>query len=386
MATTRDYYEVLGVSRDADGTTIKKAFRVLARTHHPDVNDSPEAEEEFKEIAAAYEVLSDDSRRATYDRYGHDGLRSSGGEPDFSSFSDFSSIFQAFFEQTGAGAGGGSFFGGGAGSTGAGRGPMQGGDLAVEERIELSDVLTGKEVKVEYEVIENCQRCNGSRAEPDSAIKVCDKCDGAGQVRVVQRTMIGQIARAVVCDKCEGMGQAIEKPCTECRGKGRVRVDRDTTVSIPAGISSGQQVRIGGSGHAGANNGPPGDLYVAIEVEEDERFHREGTELYTVVDLPAHEAMLGREIEIDSLDGPQKVEFESGISHGEEVRIKGHGLPGLRNNTRGDLHAVVNLQVPHNLSDEQRELLNQFDATLGEDNFKPPAKDGIMSRLRRALR
>jgi molecular chaperone DnaJ len=383
MATTRDYYEVLGVTKDADAATIKKAFRALARTHHPDVNDSPEAEAEFKEIAAAYEVLSDDGRRATYDRFGHDGLRSSGGEPDFSGFTDFSSIFQAFFDQTGAG--GSSFFGGGR-STGAGRGPMQGGDLAVEASVELSEVLTGKEVKVAYEVIESCLRCEGKRAEPGTEVKTCSKCDGAGQVRVVTKTMIGQIARAMVCDKCEGLGQTIETPCKECAGKGRVRVDRDVKVSIPAGIEDGQQVRVSGRGHAGANSGPPGDLYVQVSVPEDERFHREGRDLYTVVDLPASAAMLGREVEVETIDGTESISLDSGVAHGDDIKVKGHGLPGLRNNTRGDLHAVINLQVPHNLSAEQRKLLEDFEETLTDDNFKPAGRDGIMSRLRRALR
>lgn len=381
MATTRDYYEVLGVSRDADDAEIKKAFRKLARTHHPDVNDSPEAEAEFKEIAAAYEVLSDQARRATYDQYGHEGLRNSGGEPDFSQFGDFSSIFQAFFDQAGAG----SMFGGGR-STGAGRGPMQGGDLAVEVELELADVLTGKEVKVEYEAIETCERCDGKRAEPGTEVKICKKCDGAGQVRVVQKTMIGQIARAMVCSECEGLGETVESPCTGCSGKGRVRVDRDATVSIPAGIEEGQQVRVSGSGHAGANNGPPGDLYVQVSIAQDERFHREGRDLYTVVDLPAHAAMLGREVEIDTLEGRESIKLDSGVTHGDDIKVKGHGLPGLRNNTRGDIHAVVNLQVPHNLTDEQRKLLEDFDDSLTEDNFKPAGREGIMGRLRRALR
>jgi molecular chaperone DnaJ len=280
--------------------------------------------------------------------------------------------------------GGGMF--GGARSTGAGRGPMQGGDLAVETTLELSDVLTGKDVKLDYEVIETCQRCDGSRAEPGTEVKTCDKCDGAGQLRVITKTMIGQIARATVCDKCEGMGQIVEDPCKECGGKGRVRVDRDVTVSIPAGIDDGQQVRVPGRGHAGANNGPPGDLYVAVDIEADDRFHREGRDLYTVVDLPASAAMLGREVEIDGLDGAETINLESGAAHGDDIKIKGRGLPGLRNNTRGDLHAVVNLQVPHNLTSEQREILEQFDDSLTDDNFKPAARDGIMSRLRRALR
>lgn len=380
--STRDYYEVLGVSRGADATEIKKAFRKLARTHHPDVNDSPEAEAEFKEIAAAYEVLSDDSRRATYDRFGHEGLRSSGGEPDFSGFADFSSIFQAFFDGAAAG---NSFFGGGGRGGGPG-GPMQGGDLAVEAEVTLTDVLTGKDVKLEYEVIEGCQRCDGSRAEPGSEVTTCEKCAGNGQLRMLTRTMLGQIARTVSCDECEGTGQKVETPCTECAGKGRVRVDRNITVTIPAGIEAGQQVRVSGRGHAGAAGGPPGDLYVQVAVAEDDRFHREGRDLYTVLDLPAHEAMLGHATKIETLDGEHELTLDSGVTHGDDIKIKGHGVPGIRNNTRGDLHVVVNLTVPHNLTAEQRDLLEQFDTTLTEKNYKKPAREGIMSRLRRALR
>lgn len=377
-----DYYELLGLSRDADEADVKKAFRQLARKLHPDVSDEPDAEERFKEAVEAYEVLSDPEKRQVYDRYGHEGLRSSGGEPDFSSFGDFSSIFEAFFNQAGAG----GMFGGSRGPSGPGRGPVPGGDLAVEVEIELTDVLTGKEIKVDYEVIEPCSACDGSRAEPGTEVKVCDRCNGAGQVRVVTRTVIGQMARAAVCDQCEGLGEIIETPCKSCRGKGRVRVDREVTVTIPAGISDGQQVRVPGHGHAGANKGPAGDLYVAVSIAEDERFHREGTELYTVIDLPAHDAMLGKTIEIETLDGPEEAEVFSGITHGDEVKIKGHGLPGLHNNTRGDLHAVINLQVPHNLSLVQRDLLEQFAETVTFENLKHRGKEGIMSRLRRALR
>lgn len=376
MATTRDYYEILGVGREAGESEIKKAFRRLARTHHPDVNDSPEAEEEFKEIAAAYEVLSDTERRATYDRYGHEGLRRSGAEPDFSGFSDFSSVFQAFFD----GATGGIF------GRGGGNAPRQGGDLAVETKITLDDVIAGKSEAITYEVVEACGVCEGSRAQPGSKIETCDQCGGSGRMRLVTRTVLGQMAREMECNKCDGMGRRIEKPCNECAGKGRVRTDREVDIEIPAGIDEGQQIRVGGAGHAGANGGPPGDLYVVVHIAEDERFHREGTELYTVVDVDAHDAMLGETLEVETLDGVEEIEIDSGTSHGDEVKIRGYGLPGLRNNTRGDFHAVVNLRVPHNLTDEQRELLERFSETITDDNRREPRREGLMSRLRRALR
>lgn len=376
MSTTRDYYEILGVGRDADENQIKKAFRRLARTHHPDVNDSPEAEEEFKEIAAAYEVLSDAERRATYDRFGHEGLRRSGAEPDFSGFGDFTSIFQAFFD----GATGGLF------NRGGGNVPRQGGDVAAEATIDLDDVISGKQIDVAYEVIQTCAVCDGSRAEPGSSVETCGQCGGTGRMRLVTRTVIGQMAREVECNRCDGMGRVIERPCGECAGKGRVRTDREVSVNIPAGISAGQQIRVAGQGHAGVNGGPPGDLYVIVNVAEDERFHREDTELYTVVDVDAHDAMLGTTLTIDTLDGESEVKVESGTAHGDEVKIKGHGLPGLRSGMRGDLHVVVNLRVPHNLTDEQRELLERFAETVTPDNLREPRREGIMARLRRALR
>lgn len=379
MSSTRDYYEVLGVSRSADEREIKKAFRSLARTHHPDVNDSPEAEEEFKEIAAAYEVLSDPERRATYDRFGHEGLRRSGGEPDFSGFSDFGSIFQAFFN----GAAGG-FFGGGGGPVG--NMPRQGGDVAIEVEIELPEVITGLQREIEYESVEICRGCDGTRAEPGTEVKTCKQCGGAGRVRVVTRTMLGQMAREAVCNKCEGHGETVETECKRCAGKGRVRVDHKVDLEVPPGINDGQQIRMSGRGHAGVNGGPPGDLYIAVRVADDPRFHREDTELYTIVEVDAHDAMLGATLEIDTLDGPIEIEVESGSMHGDEIKVRGHGLPGLHDNTRGDLHALISLRVPHNLTEEQRELLEQFAETITEDNLRPPKTEGIFSRLRRVWR
>lgn len=378
MSTTRDYYEILGVERGAGEAEIKKAFRRLARTHHPDVNDSPEAEEEFKDIAAAYEVLSDAERRATYDRYGHEGLRRSGGEPDFSGFGDFSSIFEALFTQAAGG-----IFGGG---RGGGAGPRQGEDLSLKTRIDLADVITGTEVKLDYEVIETCGGCDGSRAKAGTEPVTCERCHGNGRLRVTTRTMLGQMMREIDCDKCGGIGSMIEHPCPECSGKGRVRVDRDVMVEVPAGISDAQQIRMPGRGHAGANNGPPGDLYVLVRVRDDERFHREETELYAVVDVSAHEAMLGTTVTMDTFDGPVEIEVESGALHGDEIKVKGHGMPGLRSSVRGDLHVIVNLSVPHNLSEEQRELLERFGETLTDANLRERSKEGILSRLRRALR
>lgn len=372
----RDYYDVLGVPRDAGEPAIKKAFRQKARELHPDVNESSHAEEEFKEVAAAYEVLSDPQRRATYDRFGHEGLRSSGGEPDFSGFDGFSSIFDAFFA-------GGGIFGGGRRPGG----PVQGEDVIATVGIDLIDVLSGRQAEVEYELVETCEHCHGSRAEPGTEIATCEHCGGNGMLRVVTRTPIGSIQRQTVCNVCNGEGRVPKEPCGACHGKGRVRAMSAVTVDIPAGVEDGQQVRVRGRGHAGAAAGPPGDLYVVIRVAEDEHFHREGRDLFTFVDVPVTDAMLGATYEVETLDGVEDVEFKPGIGHGERVTLGGHGLPSVKDGRRGALHVVVNLIVPHSLSDEQRELVEQFGTTLTDDNLVAlNRRESLFERLKRVLR
>jgi molecular chaperone DnaJ len=371
----RDYYEVLGVSRDADEREIKKAFRQKARELHPDVNESDHAEEQFKEVAAAYEVLSDPKRRATYDRFGHEGLRASGAEPDFSGFEGFTSIFDAFFGASG-------LFGGG----GRPGGPTQGEDLVAAVGIELADVLSGRNVEVEYEVVDTCERCGGSRAEPDTEIVRCERCGGHGVVRLVTRTPLGSIQRQSVCNACAGEGSAPSEPCTECAGRGRVRVQRSVKVEIPAGVDDGQQVRVRGRGHAGTGGGPPGDLYVVVRVAEDDRFHREGRDLFTFVDVPVTDAMLGATYEIETLDGPEDVDFRPGVGHGDRVTLQGRGLPSVGDNRRGALHVVVSLVVPQSLSDDQRAVVEQLGETLTEENLRSPTGESLFSRLKRALR
>jgi molecular chaperone DnaJ len=369
----RDYYEVLGVPRDAGETDIKKAFRRKARELHPDVNEAPNAEEEFKEVASAYEVLSDPERRATYDRYGHEGLRARGAEPDFSGFDGFSSVFDAFFGASG-------LFGGGRPG-----GPAQGEDIGAKVRIELGDVLAGRETEVEYEAVETCERCDGSRAEPGAEIVPCERCGGHGVVRVVTRTPLGSIQRQAVCDQCDGEGRIPDKPCKECHGQGRVRAHKSVNVEIPAGVEDGQQVRLRGHGHSGVRGGPPGDLYVSIRVAEDERFHREGRDLYTFVDVPVTDAMLGAEYEIETLDGEADIVLEPGVSNGDRVTLQGRGVPTVNDNRRGNLYAVVNLLVPRNLDEQQRALIEQLSDSLGDENLKPAEPESLLRRLRRVF-
>lgn len=372
MAT--DYYERLGVGRDADETEIKKAFRKLARELHPDVNaHDPEAEAKFKQCAEAYEVLSDPERRATYDRYGAEGLRNGGFQP--SGFGSFSDIFDAFF-------GGGDMFGGGGG--GGGRpGPAQGGDVAVTAAIDLADAAAGASVEVDYEAVVRCETCNGNGAEPGTPIETCGRCDGAGQLRVVSRTPFGQVVRATVCDTCHGDGRIPTKPCATCHGRGR-KVDRlAVTVDIPAGIADGQRIRLTGRGHAGEQGGPPGDLYVLVRVREDERFVRDGDDLVTVVDVPAPLAALGTTVEVPTLDGPLPLEIPAGTQPHATITVRGKGIPALRRGRHGDLRVVVNVVIPRRLSSEQRELLERLAGTMTDDNLR--SDEGVFAKLKRTF-
>jgi len=367
----RDYYEVLGVSRDASETEIKKAFRGLARELHPDVNDhDPEAEEKFKEAAEAYEVLSDPERRRTYDAYGREGLRSGGFDPG-SGFGSIDDIFQAFF---------GSGFG-----FGGGGGPAAGGDIAAAVEIELSEVATGARREVSFEAVGVCEHCRGNGAEPGTPISTCERCGGAGQLRQVSQTPFGQMARAVVCDVCHGAGKVPETPCEVCRGSGRVPAAVTKEVEVPAGIEDGQTLRVSGAGHAGDVGAPAGDLYVEVRVAADERFRRDGTDLICVVSIPATEAMLGTTVTVPTLEGEHEIELGPGTQPGHEETLRGAGLPRLGGRRRGNQRVIVNVVVPTNLSDEQRELAERLGETLGEENLAPQHGEGIFSRVRRAF-
>jgi molecular chaperone DnaJ len=347
----RDYYQVLGVDRSASDAEIKKAFRGLARELHPDVNaHDPEAEEKFKEAAEAYEVLGDDERRQTYDRFGHDGLRAGGFAPG-SGFGSFQDIFDTLF--------GGDPFGAFGGGRGAGA------DVAAVVEIGLEDVLEDQIREVSFEAVSVCERCRGNGAEPGTPIETCDRCGGTGQLREVSQSIFGQVVRAMPCDRCGGDGRIPETPCERCGGAGRVTEMRNWEVDIPAGIEDGQRVRIAGAGHAGAG-GSHGDLYVEVRIAADERFARQGTELISRAEVPVTTALIGGELFVPTLDGEVAVEVPAGTQHGETSVLSGRGLPPLRGGRRGDHHVVFELVVPTELDAEQREAAERLAESLGQ--------------------
>jgi molecular chaperone DnaJ len=373
-STPRDPYEVLRVGRDASDREIKKAFRLLARELHPDVNaHDPQAEEKFKEAAEAYEILSDAQRRATYDRYGHEGLRTGGFAPNFDTFGSIGDLFDAFF-------GAASPFGGAGGRMG----PQAGDDELVSVELDLAQAATGARMEVSFEAVERCERCHGNGAEPGTPIETCERCGGSGQLQAVTRTPFGQMMRRVECDACHGDGRVAKQPCEECRGRGRTAGTRTLEVDVPAGIADGQRIRLTGRGHVGEAGAPNGDLYVLVRVREDERFVREGDDLITALDVPAPLAALGGTLRAPTLEGGAPVEVPPGSQPGDVITLRGQGMPSLHGKRKGDLRIVMNVVVPRRLNEEQRELARRLLDTLTEENMR--SDESMFAKLRRALR
>jgi len=367
----RDYYDVLGVSRDADQGEIKKAFRRVARECHPDVNpEDPACEAQFKEAAEAYEVLSDADTRSAYDRYGFDGLRGS-QVPDFGQFG-FNDLFNIFF-------GGGTFDSvlrdAGNGMWGAATGsapPPRGEDIDLAVTLTLSESVFGvtKPIEVTSEV--TCETCAGSGARPGTGRDTCPQCHGSGRMREVSSLGgFGQFIRTSTCNLCRGQGTIVNDPCETCRGTGRVRATRTVDVELLAGIADGQTQIVRGAGGAGAQGGRPGDLRVRVAVEPDEHFVRDGDDLIYRLDVTMIEAALGTVAYVPALDGDIEVTLRAGIQPGEVKVYRSRGVPALQGYGRGDLKVVVNVQVPRHLSTEQREVLEQFAALTGEANYEP---------------
>jgi molecular chaperone DnaJ len=370
VATTeRDYYELLGVARDATEPEIKKAFRGLARELHPDVSDAPDAQERFREVVEAYEVLSKSETRELYDRYGHAGLRSGGFQPGHFDFGSLSDLFSAFFGDdllTGRG--------------GRARGP----DLISTVEIELVEAARGTARGVPFEVAVQCTHCNGEGSEPGTEVTVCPTCGGAGRLQHVSRSVFGEFVRTQACPACAGSGRRIETPCEECQGAGRVLEQRLVDVDIPAGIHDGQRIRLPGEGHAGTLGTRAGDAYVQIHVRPDPRFVREGNDIFSTVDLTMTQASLGASIAIPTLDGDEELEFAAGTQPGQVVLLRGRGMPVLQGFGRGDHRVLVNVVVPRHLSDEQRRLLEEFDSHADERTYKP--NEGLFEKLKSAFR
>jgi molecular chaperone DnaJ len=376
MATKADYYETLGVAREASDDEIKKAFRRLARQLHPDVNtDDPSASERFREVAEAYEVLSNADTRARYDRFGHAGVSGDHARTDEAfQAGNLGDLFSMLFGEDLFG------FGGGGGRS---YGPMAGADAAAHTSISLHDAAFGVRAELHVEVQAPCARCEQSGAEPGTHPITCTTCGGAGEVRQVVRTVLGQMVRAGTCPECRGRGKLIANPCRDCRGAGVRPEEREVVVAVPPGIEHGQQIRVRGQGHAGEAGAPPGDLYVAITVEDDERFERHGRDLVTVIELTMTQAALGATLDVPTLDGTASLEFKPGTQPGEVRMLKGQGMPDMRSGRRGGLQVLVNVAVPRGLSGDQRKLVEQLDGALTPGNYGEDRDEGFLGRLRR---
>jgi molecular chaperone DnaJ len=372
MATTqRDYYEVLGVGRAADGGEIKRAFRRLARELHPDVSEAPDAQERFREVVEAYEVLSKRETRELYDRFGHAGLRGGGFTPTQFDFGSLNDLFAAFF--------GDDLFG-----VGGRAARSRGADLAVQIEIELSEAASGTKREVPFPVAVTCATCGGTGAAPGTSPVTCGTCGGSGRLQHVSRSAFGEFVRSQTCPACRGAGLQIEDPCPNCHGDGRIVEERKLEVEIPRGIHDGQQIRISGEGHAGGGGARAGDVYVEVRVKPDARFVREGDDIFSTVDLTITEAALGATVSVPTLDGETELEFPEGTQPGEILVLRGRGMPILQGFGRGDQRVLVNVAVPRRLNDEQRQLLEQFARSTDDETYR--VDEGFFQKLKNAFR
>lgn len=371
----RDYYEVLGLGKDASADDIKKAYRKLARQYHPDVNKADDAETKFKEVKEAYDTLSDDQKRAQYDRFGHvdpnQGFGGFGGGAGAGDFGGFGDIFDMFFG------------GGGGGRQRNPNAPQRGADLQYTMTIEFKEAVFGKEMDITIPRTEECDHCHGNGAKPGTKPETCSTCRGTGQQEVVQNTAFGRIVNRRVCQACNGSGKLIKDKCSNCHGSGKVKKQRKIHVRIPAGVDDGAQLRVSGEGEQGLRGGPPGDLYVVIRVKSHEFFERENDDIYCEVPLTFTQAALGDEIEVPTLDGRVKLKIPAGTQTGTYFRLKGKGVPRLRGYGQGDQHVRVVVVTPSNLKPEQVELLKQFAHLSGEDTHDK--QQSFFERMKKAF-
>ncbi len=365
MAEKRDYYEVLGVPRNASKDEIKDAYRKLAMQYHPDRNKAPNAEEKFKEISEAYAVLSDDQKRQQYDTLGHAGFDQRYTAEDIFRGADFESIFK----DIGFGFGDlfRTFFGGGFGGGGFRERINRGQDLAYNLEITLEEAAKGTEKEIEIPRTEKCEVCNGSGASPGTSPRTCPKCNGAGKVQHMRKSSFAMYVHVTPCSTCRGKGMLIDSPCKNCRGTGLVKKRRKISVKIPVGIDEGYQLRLRGEGEMASNGGEPGDLYVLVHIVPHELFMREGDDLWHVLIIGYPQAALGTEVSVPTLDGPETVKIRPGTQAGETIRLKGKGMPRFRGYGKGDLLVRVGISVPEKLTSKQRALLEQLAEEFNQD-------------------
>ena len=362
-----DYYEILGVDKNASKDEIKSAFRKMARQWHPDINKAPEAEAKFKELGKAYETLMDDDKRATYDRYGEDGLNNAGFNtqgPFANGFGDLEEVFN-------------SFFGGGFGGFGGSRrhdpnAPQRGDDLRLDIEIDFEDAVFGmnKEVKIDH--LEVCPTCKGTGAKEGSRPQTCQTCGGRGSVQQTTRTVLGQFTQIVTCPHCHGKGTIISDPCPDCKGKGRKDVEKKIDLKIPAGVDNGSKMRLSQEGDAGINGGVAGDLYIVIHVKPSQYYKRDGINVYTTLDITPAQAVLGDVIKVKTLDGEKEISIPTGIQHNEVVKIKGAGVPNIsKPSIRGEHIVVVNIKTPTHISNEEKALYQKlYEIQKGKESSK----------------
>jgi molecular chaperone DnaJ len=356
--TQRDYYEVLGVPKNASNDDLKGAFRKLARQYHPDVNKEADAEERFKELNEAYAILSDADRRAAYDRFGHAGVKGAGGAQDFTvDFSDFADIFGDLF----------GFGGFGRTSRRSRNAPRRGADLAYRLDLTFEEAVFGLEKEIEINRDETCLTCNGSGAEPGTSPVRCTTCNGTGEVRQVRQTLLGSMVQVSTCPTCGGEGETIATPCHTCHGRGVERRSRNKVVAIPGGVDNGIQIRLAGEGQPGSNGGPNGNLFITINVQPHKFFRRRENDIILDLDVNIAQATLGAEVEIPTVDGKATLKIPPGTQPGKVLRMRGKGVPHLRSNGRGDQLVVVNVDIPTRLSNDQRQLFEQLAASLGSE-------------------
>ena len=367
-----DFYQILGVTRDADPDTLKRAYRKLARQYHPDINKEPGAEEKFKEIGKAYEALADPETRARYDQFGEAGLGGAAGMPDMGDMGGFADLFETFFN----GFGGQSS----QGARSQRRGPQQGDDLRYDLNIDFKDAVFGQQREIKIPHLEKCEVCKGTGSRPGTGPTTCTTCGGSGQVRRATRTPFGNFTQVAECPSCNGAGQIISDPCLNCGGNGVKQVRKKLRINIPAGVDTGTKLRVSGEGNVGLKGGPPGDLYVFIKVKNDSKLRREGVTIYSDINVSYLQAILGDTVEIITVDGKVNLKIPSGTQPNSTLSLEGKGVPRLGNPVaRGNHEVLVKVKLPTKISDEERSLLESLASQYADKNINKSS--GLFSKL-----